>query len=116
MHEADGQTPATVSGDDGTREPQYNRCVEIKQQFGLTQLGLMTNQVWHDDPRRLVFVLARYKFVSKMLSGKSHVLTTFTVAETPVVVIARFTVSSWPTFRVTLSIFADNPVISAIIR
>jgi len=34
----------------------------------------MNNQVWHDDPRRLVFTLARYKFVAKMLSGKSHVM------------------------------------------
>ncbi|MBI3631029.1 MAG: class I SAM-dependent methyltransferase [Candidatus Sungbacteria bacterium] len=33
----------------------------------------MTNQVWHDDPRRLTFVLARYKFVSKMLSGRKKV-------------------------------------------
>lgn len=55
---------------DSTRELQYNRCVDLKEQFGLTSLGLMTNQVWHDDPRRLTFLLARYKFVSKMLSGK----------------------------------------------
>ena len=34
----------------------------------------MTNQCWQDDPRRLVFLLARYKFVSKMLSGKRSVL------------------------------------------
>jgi ubiquinone/menaquinone biosynthesis C-methylase UbiE len=34
----------------------------------------MNNQVWNDDPRRLVFTLARYKFVSKMLSGKQRVL------------------------------------------
>ena len=33
----------------------------------------MTNQVWHDDPRRLVFMLARYKFVAKMLSGRADV-------------------------------------------
>jgi cyclopropane fatty-acyl-phospholipid synthase-like methyltransferase len=33
----------------------------------------MTNQVWEDDPRRLTFLLARYKFVSKMLSGKKFV-------------------------------------------
>jgi len=38
------------------------------------QLGLITNQVWHDDPRRLLFVLARYKFVAKMLGGKQKVL------------------------------------------
>jgi Methyltransferase domain len=57
----------------GTREPQYNRCLEIKDKQGLTSLGLMTNQVWEDDPRRLTFLLARYKFVSKMLSGKKFV-------------------------------------------
>ena len=57
----------------GTREPQYNRCLEIKEKQGLTSLGLMTNQVWEDDPRRLTFLLARYKFVSKMLSGKKFV-------------------------------------------
>ena len=57
----------------GTREPQYNRCLEIREQQGLTSLGLMTNQVWEDDPRRLTFLLARYKFVSKMLSGKKFV-------------------------------------------
>jgi len=57
-----------------TREPQYQRTVEIARSKGLTTLGLMTNQVWQDDPRHLVFTLARYKFVSKMLSGRKHVL------------------------------------------
>ncbi len=57
-----------------TVEPQYERCLEIAEQSGRTKLGLMTNQVWHDDPRRLAFVLARYKFVSKMLSGMGRVL------------------------------------------
>jgi 2-polyprenyl-3-methyl-5-hydroxy-6-metoxy-1,4-benzoquinol methylase len=56
-----------------TREPQYNRCLELKSEQGLTPLGLMTNQVWEDDPRRLAFLLARYKFVSKMLTGKKFV-------------------------------------------
>ena len=57
-----------------TMEPQYERCLEVSEQSGRTKLGLMSNQVWHDDPRRLAFVLARYKFVSKMLSGMSRVL------------------------------------------
>lgn len=56
------------------RERQYNNCLEIKDEHGLTPLGLMTNQVWWDDPRRVVFSLARYKFVSKMLSGRKRVL------------------------------------------
>ena len=57
-----------------TREPQYQVQVSLRDTKGLTRLGLTTNQVWHDDPRRLLFVLARYKFVAKMLSGKQNVL------------------------------------------
>jgi methyltransferase family protein len=59
--------------DESTREPQYNRCLDVARQVGLTPLGLMTNQVWHDDPRRLGILLARYKFVAKMLSGRRDV-------------------------------------------
>ena len=58
---------------DATKEPQYQTCIEIKNKIGLQPLGLMTNQVYFDDPRRLTFLLSRYKFVSKMLSGKSKV-------------------------------------------
>lgn len=56
-----------------TRDPQYERCLDLKQAIGLTSLGLMTNQIWYDDPRRLSFLLARYKFVAKMLSGRRDV-------------------------------------------
>jgi len=57
-----------------TREPQYQAQVTLRERKGLVPLGLVTNQVWHDDPRRLSFILARYKFVAKMLSGKQRVL------------------------------------------
>ena len=57
-----------------TKEPQYQILLDLQREKGLTRLGLMTNQVWHDDPRRLLFYLSRYKFVSKMLSGKKGVL------------------------------------------
>lgn len=67
-----GVTPTNAKRDT-TREPQYERCVELKDQIGLTPLGLMTNQVWHDDPRRLGILLSRYKFVAKMLSGRRDV-------------------------------------------
>jgi len=60
-------------GGSETREPQYQRCLELQAEQGLTSLGLMTSQVWEDDPRRLTFLLARYKFVSKMLSGRKNV-------------------------------------------
>lgn len=56
-----------------TVETQYNDCLDVMQQHGLTKLGIMSNQVWHDDPRRLAFMLSRYKFVSKMLSGRKSV-------------------------------------------
>lgn len=57
-----------------TKEPQYEALLDLKARRGIARLGLMNNQVWHDDPRRLVFTLARYKFVSKLLSGKQSVL------------------------------------------
>ena len=62
--------PRPVS-DDGcaTKEPQYERLLEVQEEVGISSLGLMTNQVWHEDPRRLAFILARYKFIAKMLSG-----------------------------------------------
>ena len=61
------------AADAETREPQYQRCLELQAEQGLTSLGLMTSQVWEDDPRRLTFLLARYKFVAKMLSGRKSV-------------------------------------------
>jgi SAM-dependent methyltransferase len=57
-----------------TKEPQYQPLVDLKRKQGLTRLGIMNNQVWQDDPRRLVFTLARYKFVAKMLSGRRKAL------------------------------------------
>jgi len=57
-----------------TKEPQYKVCLDIRDREGMTQLGLMSNQYWHDDPKRLAFVLSRYKFVAKMLGGKKRVL------------------------------------------
>ena len=57
-----------------TREPQYQLILDKDAGQGLESLGLMTNQGWDDDPKRLAFTLARYKFVAKMLSGRRHVL------------------------------------------
>ena len=59
--------------DDRTREPQYQFLIENEKQ-GLEQFGVMSSQVWREDPRRLLFVLARYKFVAKMFSGMKRVL------------------------------------------
>lgn len=58
---------------DQTKESQYQFLLELEKQ-GLEQFGLMSSQCWRDDPRRLLFVLARYKFVAKMFSGMKRVL------------------------------------------
>lgn len=57
-----------------TREPQYQHLLEKFDEQGLESFGLMTSQAWDDDPKRLAFTLARYKFVAKMLSGRKNVL------------------------------------------
>jgi len=56
-----------------TKESQYQFLLHQEEQ-GLEQLGLMSSQCWRDDPRRLLFVLARYKFVAKMFSGMKRVM------------------------------------------
>lgn len=48
--------------------------LEYRRARGLESMGLMTSQAWYDDPKRLAFTLARYKFVAKMLAGAEHVL------------------------------------------
>ena len=57
-----------------TREPQYEVCFDVLRDAGRASFGLMSNQVWHEDPKRLGFLLARYKFVAKMFSGRKRVL------------------------------------------
>lgn len=57
-----------------TVEIQYDGHIELKQKQGLSKLGVEKNANWHTDPRRLVFALSRYKFVSKIFSGKKRVL------------------------------------------
>jgi|SRR5271154_1370172 len=57
-----------------TVEAQYQHHVDLKKAKGLTRLGIEKNANWHTDPRRLAFVLSRYKFVAKMLSGRKRVL------------------------------------------
>ena len=37
-------------------------------------MGIVTNLVWHENPRHLVFMLSRYKFAAKMLEGRRKVL------------------------------------------
>ncbi|MDR6774188.1 class I SAM-dependent methyltransferase [Azospirillum sp. BE72] len=57
-----------------TQEPQYKRLLEVEAEAGRSRLGLMMNQAWYDDPKRLTFTFARYKFVAKMMAGFGDVL------------------------------------------
>lgn len=59
---------------EATKEQQYGACLDVRDEKGLATLGVMTNFVWQTDPKRLLFVLARYKFAARMLAGKSRVL------------------------------------------
>jgi len=56
------------------KEPQYQFLLKLREKEGLRQLGLMTSQLYRDDPKHLVFQLSRYKFAAKMLSGLKNVL------------------------------------------
>jgi 2-polyprenyl-3-methyl-5-hydroxy-6-metoxy-1,4-benzoquinol methylase len=57
-----------------TKEPQYQSCLDFRKKYGLQTLGLMSSHSWIIDPKRLLFVLSRYKFVAKMFSGINKVL------------------------------------------
>lgn len=57
-----------------TGEKQYQASIQRIKERGHERLGLMSSWAYLDDPKRLVFTLARYKFVAKMLSGCRHVL------------------------------------------
>jgi len=52
------------------RERQYDFLEDVDR----VSLGSMSSGTWQIDPKRLVFTLARYKFVAKMLHGRSRVL------------------------------------------
>ena len=63
------KTGAPVKG-----EKQYQEPIRKIKEQGAERLGLMTSWAYLDDPKRLAFTFARYKFVAKMLSGCQHVL------------------------------------------
>ena len=57
-----------------TYEPQYQWQVDLQEQEGPVKMGLTSGSTYLTDPKRLVFLLSRYKFASKMLAGKLSVL------------------------------------------
>ena len=56
-----------------TKDPVNQSLIALEKAIGLQKLGIMNSAVWHEDPRRLVFTLSRYKFVAKMLTGRQQV-------------------------------------------
>ena len=63
-----------MSNKKSTVEQQYNALYDVAKKHGISEFGIMANQSWNEDPKRTLFTLSRYKFVSKMLSGLNSVL------------------------------------------
>ena len=55
-------------------EPQYQERIARTIAQGPERLGLMTSWAYLEDPKRIAFTVARYKFVAKMLAGFGRVL------------------------------------------
>lgn len=58
----------------GKGEAQYRHAIDLMRERGGERLGLASAWAWHDDPKRLAFTFARYKFVARMLGGRESVL------------------------------------------
>lgn len=55
-------------------EPQYDILNQTLVAKGLAKFGPMSSFTWHTDPKRLLFVLSRYKFAARMLEGSNNVI------------------------------------------
>jgi 2-polyprenyl-3-methyl-5-hydroxy-6-metoxy-1,4-benzoquinol methylase len=57
-----------------TKDQANQHGYSVQSQIGETRFGVLKNWEWHDDPKRILFSMARYKFVSKMFAGRDRVL------------------------------------------
>lgn len=57
-----------------TQDPVNQPNIEFSEKRGYIPLGLLKSREWIEDPRRMLFSMSRYKFVSKLLSGRKHAL------------------------------------------
>lgn len=55
-------------------EAQYREIIAEVRRRGHQKMGLMSSWAYLDDPKRMAFMMARYKFVAKMLEGCSRAL------------------------------------------
>lgn len=64
-----------MSSDKGfCKETQYDIQFKTLEDLGPVNLGPTASHLWRNDARHLSFLLARYKFCSKILAGKKNVL------------------------------------------
>ncbi len=57
-----------------TVEAQYSQLFDITEKHGISRFGVKSYELWKQDPKRILFTLARYKFIAKLLSGRKHAL------------------------------------------
>ena len=55
-------------------EDQYKILDESLEEKGLAKFGPMAAFTWNSDPKRLLFVLSRYKFAARVLEGSRKVI------------------------------------------
>ena len=55
-------------------EAQYEILDKDLSKGGMAQFGAMSSYTWNSDPKRLLFVLSRYKFAAKILEGCKNVI------------------------------------------
>jgi 2-polyprenyl-3-methyl-5-hydroxy-6-metoxy-1,4-benzoquinol methylase len=57
-----------------TKETQNQSQIDDFRKLGPATMGPWTSHIWRHDPRHMAFLLARYKFVAKMLAGRDKVM------------------------------------------
>ncbi len=57
-----------------TKERQNQSQIDDYRRLGPVTFGPWTSHIWRSDPRHMVFLMSRYKFVAKMLAGRQAVL------------------------------------------
>jgi len=55
-------------------EPHYRILDRSINKTGIAEFGPMSSFTWNSDPKRLLFVLSRYKFAAKVLEGCKNVI------------------------------------------
>lgn len=55
-------------------EEQYQHFFQQWDDLGPIKIGPMASSIWRADPKSVFIKLSRYKFVSKLIQGKSKVL------------------------------------------